>query len=135
MAANPTETFFIEQGLKTGKRRMSRPDWRSRLARAFARADLGRVPLLDAAGLLCGAVPDYAAHRYEGSGRDNRGVRWFESPQLALAHAIWAATHRPYDPSWRVVDVVGELTMSPQGWWTTLPRHPAQTGRPGTPRA
>lgn len=99
-------------------------DWKRRLAGALARADLGALSLIEAADLLARTVPDYAVHRFEGSGCDGRGVRWFEAPQLAIAHAVWVATHRPYDPQWRVVDVVGELTLNEGGWWSTLPRLP-----------
>jgi len=108
-------------------------EWKRRLAGALARADLGAMSLLDAGRLLGRVVPDYAVHRYEGSGCDARGVRWFEAPQLAIAHAIWVATHRPYDPQWRVVDVVGELTMNDGGWWSTLARLRRPHG-PGTAR-
>ena len=104
---------------------MARPgEWQYRLARAFSRADLGAVGLHEAARLLKRAVPDYALHRYEYVESDANGVRWFEAPQLAIAHAIWTATHRPYDPDWRVVDVVGQLTLSKQGLWSTRVRLP-----------
>ncbi|HYG08201.1 MAG TPA: hypothetical protein VD865_17565 [Stenotrophomonas sp.] len=101
-------------------------DWKQRLAEAMARADLGAVSLREAARMLEEAVPDYAEHRYQGSGCDGDGVRWFEAPQLAIAHAVWAATHRPYDPDWRVVDVVGELSMSERGWWSSRLRLPVR---------
>ncbi len=69
-------------------------------------------------------MPDYALRRYEYVERDADGVRWFEAPQLAIAYAIWTATHQPYDPDWRVVDVVGQLTLSKRGLWSTLIRLP-----------
>ena len=104
---------------------MPRPgEWQYRLARAFSRADLGAVSLLEAARLLNRVVPDYAQHRNEGALRDARGVRWFEAPQLAIAYAIWMATHQPYDPRWRVVDIVGQLTLSDHGLWSTRVRLP-----------
>ncbi|HVJ38913.1 MAG TPA: hypothetical protein VM687_14050 [Stenotrophomonas sp.] len=104
---------------------MARPgEWQYRLERAFSRADLGAVSLLEAARLLDRAVPDYTLHRYEYSASDAEGVRWFDAPQLAIAHAIWTATHQPYDPGWRVVDVVGQLTLSKQGLWSTQVRLP-----------
>ncbi|HEY0332558.1 MAG TPA: hypothetical protein VGC74_02455 [Stenotrophomonas sp.] len=126
MAAHPIDEHRPRRVLRR-KAPMTERDWKRRLLAAFSRADLGTLSLLDAAALLERAVPDYAAHRFQGSGRDSRGVRWFEGPQLAIAFAVWVTTHRPYDPRWRIVDVVGELTMSEQGLWSPLLRLPLRS--------